>query len=195
MVSTGMLIYKEQGQRANYFYIIRNLFIAFLAFSGCSKIGENDVMDISAQEIKIINYKLKDHMFMKRHFDDQDRILAFLHELATLQCYDSPPFQRYDSPPFIASGGTLLSVRRDNISSWLRGKEKSEAVFRKLCPDPLLTFEADKWKVVFNVFRKDGSVEKWQVVGKHYPEKRYNQIEKIKISLLKPRGTFFCPNI
>ncbi|HUU18442.1 MAG TPA: hypothetical protein VMW72_14930 [Sedimentisphaerales bacterium] len=184
MVSTGMLIYKEQGQRTNYFYIIRNLFIAFLAFSSCSKIEENDIKDISTQELNIINYKLKDYMFMKRHFDDQDRLWAFLQELASLH---------YDSYPLVASGGTLWSVKRDDISSWLQAKEKSEAVFRKLCSDPQLTLEANKWKVIFNVFKRDGGVDKWQVLCEHYPEKRYNQIEKIKISTLKPKGTFFCP--
>ena len=160
------------------------LFIFFMIVSGCSESGKDDVMDVSAQELATINYSLKDYMFTRRYFDEQDRVCAFLQELASLH---------YDSYPFVASGGTLWSVKRDDISSWLRAKEKSESVFRKLCSDPLLTLEANKWKVVFNVFKRDGGVDKWQVIGEHYPEKRYNQIEKIKISTLKPKGTFFCP--
>lgn len=179
-----MLIYKEQSQRTNYIYIIRNLFFVFLAINGCSKSHEDDFKVLSARELNIINYKLKDYMFTKRHFDDQDRLWAFLQELASMH---------YDQYPLVASGGTLWSVRREDISTWLKGKEKSEVVFRKLCPNPLLTLEANKWEVVFNVFKKDGGVDKWKVRGEHYPEKRYNQIEKIQISLLKPKGTFFCP--
>ncbi len=160
------------------------LFVSFMIVSGCSKSGKDDINYVSAQELAAINYSLKDYMFMRRYFDEQDRIWDFLQELASLH---------YDSYPFVASSGTLWSVKRDDISSWLRAKEKSEAVFRKLCSDPLLTLEANKWKVVFNVFKRDGGVDKWQVIGEHYPEKRYNQIEKIKISTLKPKGTFFCP--
>lgn len=166
--------------------ILLRLTLALMLLAvGCKKkSGEDEVTDISGPELAVINYKLKDYMFMKRHFDDQDRVWDFLQELASLH---------YDSYPLVASGGTLWSVKRDDISSWLQAKEKSEAVFRKLCPDPLLTLEANKWKVIFNVFRRDGGVDKWQVIGEHYPEKRYNQIEKIKISPLKPKGTFFCP--
>lgn len=184
MVSIGMRMDKEQGPRINHIGAIMCLLVAFMTVSSCSKSGEDDVTYISGPELAVINYKLKDYMFMKRHFDDQDRLWDFLQELAPLH---------YDSYPLVASGGTLWSVKRDDISSWLKAKEKSEAVFRKLCPDPLLTLEANKWKVIFNVFRRDGGVDKWQVIGEHYPEKRYNQIEKITIMTLKPKGTFFCP--
>jgi hypothetical protein len=164
--------------KLNLIYAI--LFIAFLTLGGCSKSSKN----ISAQELADINNSLIDYMFLKRHFDEPDRIWAFLQKLAILH---------YDSFPFVASGGTLWKVRPDDISSWLKAKEKSEDVFKKLCSDPQLKIEGNNWKVVFNVFKKDGSVDKWQVEGEHYPPKKYNQVKKIEIMTLKPQGTFFCP--
>ncbi|MHC4463870.1 MAG: hypothetical protein ACYS30_20920 [Planctomycetota bacterium] len=165
--------------------LLRLTLALMLLAVGCKKKpGEDEVTDISGPELAVINNSLKDYMFTEQDFNEPDRVWDFLQELASLH---------YDSYPLVASGGTLWSVKKDDISSWLKTKEKSEAVFRKLCPDPLLTLEANKWEIVFNVFRRDGGVDKWQVRGEHYPEERYNQIEKIKISTLKPKGTFFCP--
>jgi hypothetical protein len=158
------------------------LFSLFLNIGGCSKSSKN----MSAQELAGINNNLIDYMFLKRHFDEPDRIWAFLQELAVLH---------YDSFPFVASRGTLWTVRPDDISSWLNAKEKNEKAFKELCSDPQFIFEENKWKVVFNVFKKDGSVDKWQVEGEHYPQKRYNQVQKIKITTLRAPGTFSCPMI
>jgi len=186
MVPIERYIYREQGTKINYVVSIICLFVALLAFIGCSKSSKNDVTYISAQELAVINNSLIDYMFLKRHFDEPDRVWAFLQELAVLH---------YDSYPFVASGGTLWLVKQNEISSWLKAKEKSEDVFRELCPDPQFMFEGNQWKVVFNVFKKDGSVDKWQVEGEHYPPKKYNQVEKIEITTLKPPGTFFCPKM
>lgn len=184
MFSNDILFNKKPSRRISYLYIFSNLLIVFIAFCGCSKSPEELFVALSKQELNDINYKLQDYMFMTNYFDDKDRLWDFLQKAASLH---------YDSYPLVASGGTLWSVKENDISSWLRGKEKSEKVFRKLCPDPKLTLDSNKWDVVFNVFRKDGGVDKWQVTGEHYPAKRYNQINKIKISNLKPEGTFFCP--
>ena len=173
---------REQVIKINLVVTIICLFVVLLAFSGCSKSSKN----ISAQELADINNSLIDYMFLKRHFDEPDRVWAFLQELAVLH---------YDSFPFVASGGTLWTVRPDDISSWLNAKEKREIVFKELCTDPKFMFEQNMWKVAFNVFKKDGSVDKWQVEGEYYPQERYNQVEKIKISTLKPKGTFSCPMI
>jgi hypothetical protein len=58
---------------------------------GCKKkSNEDEVMDIAGPELVVINYKLKDYMFMKRHFDDQDRLWDFLQELASLHYVHTP---------------------------------------------------------------------------------------------------------
>ena len=160
------------------------LFVAFMIVSGCSKSGEDDIMDVSAQDMDVINESLRDYMFSKQDFNEPNSVWAFLQELAALH---------YDSYPLVGSGGTLWSIKRDDISSWLRAKEKSEAVFRELCSDPQFVFEGNKWIVVFNVFKKDGGVDKWEVVGEHDPDNKYNQVEKVEISILKPKGTFSWP--
>jgi hypothetical protein len=172
--------------KINHSVLIICLFFSLLAFIGCSKSGKDDVTYISALELVDINNRLIDYMFLERYFDESDRIWAFLQEIAVLH---------YDSYPFVASSGTLWSVRQNDISSWLKAKEKSENVFRELCSSPKFMFEGNKWKVTFNVFKKDGSVDKWHVEGEHYPQKRYNQIRKIEIRALKPKGTFSCPLI
>ena len=184
MLPVGTYISRQQSMRTNKVHTIVCLFVAICTFSGCSKSSEDNVTRIPARELAAINNSLMDYMFLKRYFDEPDRLWAFLQELAVLH---------YDSYPFVASGGTLWSVRRDEISAWLKAKEKNEVDFRKLCPDPQFVVAGNNWKVIFNVFKKDGSVDQWQVVGEHDPQKKYNQVEKIEITTLKPSGTFFCP--
>jgi hypothetical protein len=160
------------------------LFVAFMIVSGCSKSCKDDVVDISAPELSVINESLRDYMFSKQDFNEPNSVWAFLQELAALH---------YDSYLLVGSSGTMRLMERNDISSWLRGKEKSKAVLRELCSDPKFMLEGNKWKVLFNMFKKDGSVDKWEVVGKHDPENKYNQVEKIEISTLRPKGTFSWP--
>ena len=184
MVEICICMDKEQVPKINHVVTIMCLFVAFLTISGCSKSSEDDVMDISAQELAVINESLKDYVFIKQDFDDPERIESFLPELVSLH---------YNSYLLVGSSGTMRLMERNDISSWLRAKEKSEVVLRELCSDPQFVFEGNKWKVTFNVFKKDGGVDKWQVVGKHDPENEYNQIDKIEIITLKPKGTFSWP--
>ena len=184
MVSICICMDKEQVQKINHVGTIMCLFVVFLTISGCSKSSEDDVMDISAQELAVINESLKDYVFIKQDFDDPERIESFLPELVALH---------YNSYLLMGSSVTLRRMERSGVSAWMRAKEKSEAVLRGLCSDPQFVFEGNKWKVVFNVFKKDGGVDKWQVVGKHDPENEYNQIDKIEIITLKPKGTFSWP--
>jgi hypothetical protein len=186
MVPIKIYIYREKGIRIYYAVLMMCLFFALLAFSGCSETSEDDVTYISVQELIDINNSLIDYMFLKRYFDEPDRIWAFLQEIAVLH---------YDLYPFVASNGTLWTVRQNDISSWLQAKEKSEDVFRELCSSPKIVFDGNEWNVIFNVFKKDGSVDKWNVKGEYYPIKKYNQITKIEITALKPKGTFSCPMI
>jgi len=184
MVSISMRMDKEQGPRINHIGSIMCLLVAFLTVSGCSKSGKDDVTDMSGPELAVINSSLKDYMFTKQHFNDPEEIEGFLLELEALH---------YNSYLLVGSSRTLRLMEQGDISSWLRAKEKSEAVLKELCSDPQFVFEGNKWKVTFNVFKKDGGVDKWQVVGEHLPEKKYNQVEKIEIMTLKPKGTFSWP--
>jgi len=184
MVSIGIYMYKEQREKKFHLVTIMCLFIAFLTFSGCSKRDEGVSMEGDHPKLVVINQSLKDYRFLRNHFDETESSCSFLGELVALH---------YNSYLLVGSSETLRLMERGDISSWLRAKEKKEAVLRKLCSDPQFVLEGNKWMVVFNVFKKDGGVDKWEVVGKHDPDNKYNQVEKIKISILKPKGTFSWP--
>lgn len=163
------------------------LFIALLSISGCSKSGTQKVSNVSPADVAVINDSLKDHRFIKEHFEDPERVQSFLAKLVALCCNRS--YQ------VIASGATLKRMERSGLSAWLRAGEKSEVVLRGLLTDPKVMLEGNKWKVEFNVFRRNGGVEKWDVAGKNDPEREYNQIDKIEITTLKSKGTFSWPMI
>lgn len=182
MVSVGMCMIKKRSPRINYVGVIICLFVAFLTFSGCSKSGKDDA---SPPDISVINDSLKDYRFIRQHFEDPDRVKSFLARLVVLYCNGW-----YHE---VASSATLRTMERSGLQAWLRAREKSEIVLRGLCSDPKVVLEGNKWKVVFNVLKRDGSVEMWQVVGKNEPEHEYNQIHKIEITTLKPAGTFSWP--
>lgn len=76
---------------------------------------------------------------------------------------------------------------------WLRGREKREEVFKSFCKDPAFEFEGNNWKVVFNVFKPDGSVDKWEVWGEYDADSKSNIIHTIDINRLKRKGTFSYP--
>jgi hypothetical protein len=78
-------------------------------------------------------------------------------------------------------------------SHWLRGKEKNKAILTRLCQDPQFRVADNRWTVTFNVFRSDGGVDEWTVIGVHDSESRTNKIEKMEGRQLRPRGTFFYP--
>jgi len=159
------------------------LFIVFLTVVGCSKSGKDEAAGVSPPDLAVINDSLKDHRFIKEHFKDPDRVRYFLADVVMFSCNNY--YQE------IATNESLKRmVRTNSVKGWLRGKEKNEAVFRELWTDPTVELEGNKWKLVFNVFRPDGSVEMWEVVGKNDPEREYNQIDKIEITTLKPKGTF-----
>ena len=159
------------------------LLICFLTAGGCSKSGKDEATIISPQDLAVINDNLKDQRFIKEHFKDPDRVRYFLADVVMFSCNNN-----YQT---IASNASLKRMERTNsVKSWLRGREKNEAVFRELWTDPTVELEGNNWKAVFNVFRPDGSVEKWEVVGENDPEREYNQIDKIEITTLKSKGTF-----
>jgi len=184
MVSIGMYMYKEKREKKFHFVTIMCLFTAFLTFSSCSKRDEAVSMEGDHPKLVVINQSLKDYSFLRNHFDENERSCSLLGELVALH---------YNSYLLVGSSETLKLMERGDISSWLRAKEKKEDVLRTLCSDPQFVLEGDKWKVLFNVFKKDGSVDKWKVVGVHDPENNYNQVEKLEISTLKPKGTFSWP--
>jgi len=184
MISIDMYMDKEQGKKVNYMGIIMCLLIAFQIITGCSKSDEGDPMEEDHPKLAVINESLKDYRFLRKHFDEPESYCSFLEELVALH---------YNSYLLVGSNSTLRRMERSGVSAWLRGREKSEAVLRQLCSEPKFVLEGNKWKVLFNVFKKDGSVDKWNVEGKYDPEKEHNQIDKITISILKQRGTFSWP--
>ena len=158
--------------------------VTILAISGCSKSGKTISIDKSDPNLAAINYNLEEYLFLSQYFEEPVHVEHFFHEL-TFKYY-----QNYScivvsskSPSYWESSGS--------ISNPLKGKEKSEAVLQKLCPAPKFELDGYKWQGKFNVFKTDGSVEQWMVNGEYYPDKKYNQIDKIEIKTLKPKGTFY----
>lgn len=160
-------------------------FMVFLITNGCSKSG-NSSKSGTLPNLSAINENLKEHEFIIKHFEDPKKVDSFLIKLVTLYC--DGLYQE------IASPITLKRMERTNsIEAWLRGKEKNEIVLRKLCKEPEIIIEGNKWKIVFNVLRRNGSVEKWEVAGENDSE--FNQIDKIEIKILRSKGTFSWPMI
>ena len=181
MVSIDMCTQKERVPKINYVGTIMCLFVAFLVVCGCSKSGKDNATEVLPMELSVINESLKDYMFIRQHFDDPERVWSFLEELVALH------YQAYQR---VGSSEELRIMERSGLLDRQRGREKSEAVIRDLCSDPKVVLEGNKWKVVFNVFKRDGSIEKWYVVGENEPENEYNHINKIEIRIFKSKGTF-----
>jgi len=177
---------EQRGQRLNDRRAIVCLVAAFLTVAGCAKIREDVTRSASPAQLCVINEKLEDYRFIREHFEDPERVWPLLQKVVGLY-YDAPGY-------LVGSSVSLRIIDGGDLSRWLQGREKDEAVFRQLYHDPQFMFEGNKWKVVFNVLRPDGGVDKWQVVGEQYPEKEYNQIDTIQISTLKPKGTFSQPS-
>lgn len=180
MALMNMNIVKERSLKKNHFCIIVCLCLAFLGLSGCSKRDKVISIDSSNPELAVINDSLEDYMFLSHYFENPDRINSFLSELL---------FLYYKSYQQVGSS----NLERTGLSSWLRAGEKSEAVLRELCSNPKFVIEANKWKIEFNVIKQDGSAVRWETEGEYSPENQYNQIDKIEITTLKPKGTFSWP--
>ena len=158
MVSIDPHMRKGQRAKSNRATSIMCLFVALLVISVYSKPHRDLTKSASPAQLFVINESLKDYRFIREDFDDPDRVWSFLQRLVGLY-YQVPHL-------LIGSSVTLWQMERDgDLSTWLGGKEKSEAVLRELCQDPKFVFEGNKWKVIFNVFKPDGSVDKSEVVG------------------------------
>jgi hypothetical protein len=184
MVTIDICIFKEQDKVISYLILAICLFITFLTVSGCSKSGEGDSKMKPPPDISTINESLKDYRFTRQDFNEPQEFDSFLHKLVVLY---------YDAPAHLVCSSIAWRMIENGVDSWLQGAEKSEAVLKKLCRDPEFMFEGNKWIVVFNVLKPDGSVDKWKAVGEHDPENNTNRIEKIEVAALRPKGTFFVP--
>ena len=167
--------------KANKLPNIICLCVFLLLISGCSKSGKTISIDKSDPDMVIINENLIDYMFLREDFNEPERYGYYLEKIIR------PYFKSYS---YVGSSHRLWLMEGRDISHWLKGRVKDEDVLRQLCSDPKFTFESNKWKIEFNVLKQDGSVDRCKVIGEYYPQKQYNQIEKMEISNLKPKGTF-----
>jgi len=127
-------------------------------------------------ELLAINEILREIKFTRADFNDPQETHRFLTEVACL----------HRGPRLVPGSWFILN----SASHWLRGEEQDETVLIRLCKDPQFTFEGNTWTVVFNVFKPDGSVDEWRVVGEHDPDARANLILASDLAPLKPPGTF-----
>lgn len=138
--------------------------------------------------IPALNEILSEYTFAKEDFDDRKKTHYFLEEIE--HYYGAVGGSCVASSVFLE---TDARKEMGDRADWLQGKEKNEAVLVRLCKDPRFEFEGNKWRVTFNVFEPDGSVDKWEVTGEYDPGTQSNKIHTIDVSRLKRRGTFFYP--
>jgi hypothetical protein len=139
----------------------------------------------SGAELVGINEILGESKFTRQDFNDSGKADDLLSEISGLH-------QGGGRCP--ASSHTLRNTMGHD-EEWLHGTEKSVAVLKDLFKDPQFVFEGDTWTVVFNVFKFDGSVDRWKVIGEHDANANKNQILNIEITPLKPARTFSWPYI
>ena len=188
MISKSMDLSQTGKQRKIISSIIICFFMVFLIMSGCSKSNNDGAKSGIPSNLSAINESLKNYEFTIEHFKDPKKVDSFLIKIVTLCC--DGLYQE------IASPITLKRMERTNsVKAWLYGRERRESVLRELCQEPKVLIEGQKWKIEFNVFRRNGSVEKWNVVGNNDAENEYNQINEVEIKILKSKGTFSWPMI
>lgn len=134
----------------------------------------------SGSELIAINEILMEYKFTRQDFDSPQSVDSFLAEVIALQ----------QGSIGLTPGSSFGLRGMGLLDEWLRGTEKDEAVLRELCEDPEFVFDGDVWTVVFNVFRPDGAVDRWRVVGEHDSRANVNEIWGIRVAPLKPPGTF-----
>ena len=135
--------------------------------------------------IPAINKILVKYSFQQKDFDNPEKVDSFLKLLVGY----------YAGGRLIVGSSVFLEgyAKNERRDGWLQGREKSEEVFKSLCKDPVFEFEGNNWKVVFNVFKPDGSVDKWVVKGEYVASTKSNKVHTIDISRLKREGTFSYP--
>lgn len=137
----------------------------------------------SGAELLGINEIIAEQRFTRQDFNDPDKVDSLLSETARL----------HGRMAHIPGSSVILRTTRGNDSWWLHGTEKDAAVLRELSKDPQFVFDGNFWNVTVNMFKADGSVDRWKVVGEHDPQVNRNQILNIEIAPLKPARTFSWP--
>ncbi len=145
---------------------------------------DGDYVYVNSQaELLGINEILRESKFTRQDFSSPRGVDSLLTEIAGL----------HQGPRHCPGSSVMLKMTMGEDSAWLRGTEKSEAVLHELAKDPEFSFEGNTWTVVFNVFKADGGVDRWKVIGEHDPEANRNQVLNIEVTPLKPAGTFSWP--
>ncbi len=133
-------------------------------------------------DCSVMNEILSQFTFARAEFRDPDKVDSFLGLIVSL----------WQGPDRYIGSSVLIRVleNSDGIDGWLGGREKDERVLLDLCEDPEFTFEQNDWTVVFNVFRANGSVDRWRVAGEFNAATQSNKMDRIAIRALKRPGTF-----
>lgn len=181
MISKGVYVIKEKKINIRKTYALIYFCIVLLVVNSCSKSDKKVIIDKSDPDMIKINENLRDYMFLREDFNEPERYGDYLEKLIL-------PY--YKSCSYVGSSHRLWLMEGRDISHWLKGRVEDEDVLKQLCSDPKFIFGSNKWKVEFNVLKQDGSVDRCKIAGKYYPQKQYNQIEKMEIRSLKPKGTF-----
>ncbi|MHC4740999.1 MAG: hypothetical protein ACYS8Z_03760, partial [Planctomycetota bacterium] len=135
--------------------------------------------------IPFINEVLAEYPFARADATNDAEAHAFLNLIRKLYSRD---LGIVGSQEFLR-----IQEKSSNLPRWLKGKEQNEAVLRKLFRRPTFNFEGKLWKVSFNAFNIDGSVDEWSVTGTCGKRERCNRVLDIDIERLKKKGTFSFP--
>lgn len=138
----------------------------------------------SGSELIAINEVLQGYRFGREHVNDPQRVFQFLGEITFLH-----------EGPGLVPGSSFALKTMGRLSDWLRGTAQNQADLLELCEDPDFVFEGNTWTVVFNAIKRNGGVDRWRVVGEHDPEADRNEILRIDVCNILPKGTFSYPMI
>jgi hypothetical protein len=122
-------------------------------------------------ELMGINEALSRLPFTRNDFNDPSRVAWFLGEVMR--------FHEGNNQFTIG-----CSVEPPGSATAFRDKE-SETLVKELCQDPRFDFEGDLWKVTFNVFKRNGRVDRWNLLGRHDAKANVNEILRVDISTIR----------
>ena len=144
----------------------------------------------SGDVLAYVNDGLRVWKFTRDSLEDKRGVWLTLDVVCDLVDGQIYPERRAPNQPSQKMTSVGVAPWPDSSSGWLRGKEKSEAVFAELTRDPEFVFKGDAWTVVVNIFNRDGSLDRWEFAGNVEPETNLLQARRIDIARLKPPGTF-----
>ena len=129
-----------------------------------------------------LNEIISHYRFPRDHFEDPNEVDYFLGLIVGF---------RQGPRRYVGSSDLIRMLEGESLHRWNEGKVKDERVFRELCRDPIFRFTGeDRWTVMWNVFKEDGSVDQWTAEGRFDQQTQTNQIDTLAMRRIYPKGSF-----